>query len=90
MGPSTTIRDSEFPNNVQALSVSGPDGTSEVPLRISDTRFVDGSGADIYCPGIDIGTDAGVLQRVSVSGFSTVAGGGWAVVCSAHNALVIR
>lgn len=89
MGPSTTIRDSEFLNNVQALSVSGPDGASEVPLRISDTRFVGGGGADIYCP-INIDTDAGVLQRVSISGFSAASGGGWAVVCSVHNALVIR
>lgn len=89
MGPSTTIRDSEFLNNVQALSVGGPDGALEVPLRISDTRFVGGGGADIYCP-IDIGTDAGVLQRVSISGFSAASGGGWAVMCSAHGTLVIR
>jgi CSLREA domain-containing protein len=89
MGPSTTIRDSEFLNNVQALSVSGPDGASEVPLRISDTRFVGGGGADVYCPAIETGTDAGVLQRVSVSGFSTVAG--WAVVCGpAFGSLSIR
>lgn len=89
MGPSTTIRDSEFLNNSQPLSVGGPDGASEVPLRISDTRFVGGGVVDIYCP-IDICTDAGVLQRVSISGFSAPPGLGWAVLCSSLNTLVIR
>lgn len=89
MGPSTTIRDSEFLNNSQPLNVSGPDGASEAPLRIFDTRFVGGGGADIYCP-INIGTDAGVLQRVSISGFSAAAGLGRAILCSSNNALVIR
>lgn len=85
--PSTTIRHSEFIDNIRALSVSGPDRTSSVPVHISDTRFIGGGGADVYCPAIDFG-DAGVLQRVAVSGFSAISG--WAVVCTTSSALSIR